>query len=39
MTKNWDLVEAEIKELYINQKKPLKDVRDILLERHRFKAS
>jgi hypothetical protein len=39
MTKDWDLVEADIKDLYIKQRKPLRDVRRILYDRHGFEAS
>ncbi|KAF2126269.1 ankyrin [Dothidotthia symphoricarpi CBS 119687] len=39
MTKDWDIVQAEIKELSFNQKKPLEEVKELMENKYNFKAS
>ena len=39
MTKDWDVVQAEIKDLSFVQKKKLDQVKRIMEEKHGFKAS
>lgn len=39
MTKDWDSVRSEIKDLSVNQKKCLQDVKTIMETRHKFRAS
>ncbi|KAJ4343708.1 hypothetical protein N0V95_006538 [Ascochyta clinopodiicola] len=39
MTKDWDAVQDEIKELSFNQKKPLGEVKDLMEAKYKFRAS
>ncbi|EUC45078.1 hypothetical protein COCMIDRAFT_96546 [Bipolaris oryzae ATCC 44560] len=39
MTKDWDLVQDEIKELSFSQKKTLEEVKEMMERKHRFRAS
>jgi hypothetical protein len=39
MTKNWDAVQDEIRELSFNQKKSLEDVKDLMERKYKFRAS
>lgn len=39
MTKDWDSVQDEIKELSFNQKKSLEDVKELMEQKYKFKAS
>ncbi|KAJ4986694.1 hypothetical protein SVAN01_07753 [Stagonosporopsis vannaccii] len=39
MTKDWDVVQDEIKELSFNQKKPLEEVKELMERKHNFRAS
>ncbi|CAO2651411.1 Nn.00g039810.m01.CDS01 [Neocucurbitaria sp. VM-36] len=39
MTKDWDAVQEEIKELSFNQKKPLEEVKELMERKHKFRAS
>ncbi|KAF1927315.1 ankyrin [Didymella exigua CBS 183.55] len=39
MTKDWDAVQDEIKELSFNQKKPLKEVKRLMEQKYKFRAS
>jgi hypothetical protein len=39
MTKDWDSVQEEIRELSFNQKKPLEDVKELMERKHKFRAS
>lgn len=39
MTKDWDAVQEEIKELSFNQKKPLEEVKELMERKHNFRAS
>ncbi|KAH7355481.1 hypothetical protein BKA66DRAFT_475470 [Pyrenochaeta sp. MPI-SDFR-AT-0127] len=39
MTKDWDVVQEEIKELSFNQKKPLDEVRALMERKYKFRAS
>ncbi|KAF3008432.1 hypothetical protein E8E13_002701 [Curvularia kusanoi] len=39
MTKDWDSVQDEIKELSFNQKRSLEDVKELMERKHKFRAS
>lgn len=39
MTKDWDLVQDEIKELSFSQKKTLEEVKEMMERKYRFHAS
>jgi hypothetical protein len=39
MTKDWDAVQDEIKELSFNQKKPLEEVKELMEKKYKFHAS
>ncbi|KAI4637363.1 hypothetical protein J4E83_000179 [Alternaria metachromatica] len=39
MTKDWELVQDEIKELSFIQKKPLEEVKELMERKHKFRAS
>ncbi|KAH6625832.1 hypothetical protein C7974DRAFT_208269 [Boeremia exigua] len=39
MTKDWDVVQDEIKELSFNQKKPLEEVKELMERKYKFRAS
>jgi hypothetical protein len=39
MTKDWDAVQDEIKELSFNQKKPLEEVKELMERKYKFRAS
>lgn len=39
MTKDWDAVQAEIKELSFSQKKPLEEVKELMERKYKFRAS
>jgi len=39
MTKNWDVVQDEIKELSFIQKKPLEEVKELMERKYKFIAS
>lgn len=39
MTKDWDAVQDEIKELSFNQKKPLDEVKELMERKYKFRAS
>lgn len=39
MTKDWELVQDEIKELSFVQKKPLDEVKELMERKHKFRAS
>ncbi|KAI4907824.1 hypothetical protein J4E90_009232 [Alternaria incomplexa] len=39
MTKDWELVQDEIKELSFVQKKPLEEVKELMERKHKFRAS
>ena len=39
MTKDWDTVQDEIKELSFNQRKPLEEVKELMEQKYKFRAS
>jgi hypothetical protein len=39
MTKDWDAVQNEIRELSFNQKKSLEEVKALMERKHNFRAS
>lgn len=39
MTKDWDAVQDEIRELSFSQKKPLEEVKELMEHKHNFRAS
>ena len=39
MTKDWDAVQDEIKELSFIQKKPLEEVKELMERKYKFRAS
>jgi hypothetical protein len=39
MTKDWDAVQDEIRELSFNQKKSLEDVKELMERKYKFRAS
>jgi hypothetical protein len=39
MTKDWDAVQHEIRELSFTQKKPLEEVKELMERKHKFRAS
>jgi hypothetical protein len=39
MTKDWELVQDEIKELSFVQKKSLEEVKELMARKHKFRAS
>jgi hypothetical protein len=39
MTKDWELVQDEIKELSFVQKKSLEEVKELMERKHKFRAS
>src|SRR5689334_15324141 len=39
MTKDWDAVQDEIRELSFSQKKPLEEVKALMERKHKFRAS
>jgi len=39
MSKDWKRYKAELEQLYITEKKPLKEVQQLLRDRHGFIAS
>jgi Cdc6-like AAA superfamily ATPase len=39
MTKDWDVVQDEIRELSFNQKKSLEDVKELMEQKYKFRAS
>jgi hypothetical protein len=39
MTKDWDAVQHEIKELSFGQRKPLEEVKELMERKYEFRAS
>ena len=39
MTKDWDAVQDDLKELSFNQKKPLEEVKEMMEKKYKFHAS
>jgi hypothetical protein len=39
MTKDWDAIQDEIRELSFNQKVPLEEVKALMERKHKFRAS
>jgi len=39
MTKDWELVQGEIKDLSFKQKKPLEEIKELMERKYKFQAS
>lgn len=39
MTKDWDAVQDEIRELSFNKKRPLEEVKELMERKYKFRAS